>query len=273
MPTFARLGVRWARRFTVPRIPVATATVTAAAAVAAATAAGARAEPSAAVADLLGSIVASLDRIDALHVSVKVAEDTSETIVNWSATHSVTTECLHQPETVEELEALVQASHAAGRKLRVVGSAISPNGFGFSEGEMVTLASCDRVISVDPERRQVTVQAGARVQQVVDVLREHSLTLPNYASIAEQQVGGFVAVGAHGTGAQLPTVDAQVVRMKLVTPARGTIELSRTSEPELFELAKVGLGALGVIAEVTLQCVAAHQLLEHTFVMSGADIR
>ena len=36
-------------------------------------------------------------------------------------------------------------------------------------------------------------------------------------------------VGAHGTGASIPPVDEQVVSMKLVTPALGTLELSRVS--------------------------------------------
>ena len=49
-------------------------------------------------------------------------------------------------------------------------------------------------------------------------------------------------------------------------PGQGTLRLSAAADPELFELARVGLGALGVVAEVTLQCVPAHQLLEHTFV-------
>ena len=31
-----------------------------------------------------------------------------------------------------------------------------------------------------------------------------------------------------------------------------------------FGLAKVGLGMLGIVAEVTLQCVPAHKLVEHT---------
>ncbi len=192
--------------------------------------------------------------------------DGVETIVNWSATHTVETKKLHQPESIAELEVLVASAHASGRKLRVLGSAISPNGIGFSSDEMVTLSLCDKVLSVDCERAQVTVEAGTRVQQVVEALREHKLTLQNYASIAEQQIGGFISVGAHGTGAQLPTVDDTVVRMKLITPSRGTIEVSRTQEPELFALAKVGLGALGVVCEVTLQCVPAHELLEHTFV-------
>lgn len=76
-------------------------------------------------------------------------------------------------------------------------------------------------------------------------------------------------VSAHGTGASIPTVDEQVVSLKLVTPGRGTIQLSEQQDPHLFRLAKVGLGLLGVVAEVTLQCVDAHSLLEHTFVTTA----
>lgn len=36
----------------------------------------------------------------------------------------------------------------------------------------------------------------------------------------------------------------------------------------LFYMARVGLGSLGVISEITLQAVPAHRLLEHTFVSS-----
>lgn len=52
----------------------------------------------------------------------------------------------------------------------------------------------EQVISVDVEKRQATVQAGARVSEVVEALRPHGLTLQNYASIAEQQIGGFLQV-------------------------------------------------------------------------------
>ncbi len=44
---------------------------------------------------------------------------------------------------------------SAGRKLRCVGSGLSPNGLGFSEEGMVSLALMDRVLSVDKERQQV----------------------------------------------------------------------------------------------------------------------
>ena len=76
-------------------------------------------------------------------------------------------------------------------------------------------------------------------------------------------------VSAHGTGASIPPVDEMVVSMKLITPAEGTLTVSRDKCPDLFNMTRVGLGALGIVSEVTLQLVPAHHLLEHTFIMSS----
>ena len=196
-----------------------------------------------------------------------------EVVENWSGTHSASPSAYFQPETPAAVQRVVDLMGAARRRLRVVGSALSPNGMGLSDDGMLNMAFCAGVVSVDAERRQVTVQAGARVKEVVEALRPHGLTLQNYASIAEQQIGGFVQVGAHGTGAAVPPVDEQVVRLRLHTPALGALELSEASNPRLFRLAKVGLGALGVVSEVTLQCVPAHKLLQTTFVETRAGVQ
>lgn len=59
---------------------------------------------------------------------------------------------------------------------------------------MVSLALMDEILNIDPKAKQVTVQAGARVQEVVEALRPYNLTLQNYASIREQSIGGFTQV-------------------------------------------------------------------------------
>lgn len=193
-------------------------------------------------------------------------------VCNWSGTHSSTAKLYFQPDSPEAVQRLIEAFDAAKRRIRVVGSALSPNGIGLSSEGMLNMASCDRIVSVDAGRCQVTVQAGARVKEVVEALRPHGMTLENYASIAEQQIGGFLQVGAHGTGAAVPPVDEQVVRLRLHTPALGALDLSAESNPQLFWLAKVGLGALGVVSEVTIQCVPAHRLLERTYVQTRAEV-
>ena len=109
--------------------------------------------------------------------------------------------------------------------------------------------------------------------EVVEALR-HAASRSKTTSIAEQQIGGFLQVGAHGTGAGVPPVDEQVVRLVLHTPALGALELSEEKNPKLFYLAKVGLGWLGVVSEVTIQCVKAHKLVQHTYVeREGASRR
>jgi FAD/FMN-containing dehydrogenase len=150
-----------------------------------------------------------------------------EVMTNWSATHSVELRKVYSPESVEELTKLVQAS---SNKIRPVGSALSPNGLSFAppNTSCISMSLLDKVLSVDTEGMTVTVQGGARVERVIEELRQHNLTLPNLASIAEQQVGGFVNAGAHGTGATVPPVDDFVLSMKLVTPAFGVIEVKST---------------------------------------------
>ncbi|GAX11978.1 L-galactono-1,4-lactone dehydrogenase [Fistulifera solaris] len=192
------------------------------------------------------------------------------TLLNWSGTHAVTTSQYWEPDTIEQVEAIVQDCQRQRKTIRPLGSALSPNAIGFASEGMLQMAGLDRIIRVDPERQQVTVQAGARVSQVIEALREHQLTLPNLASIAEQQMGGLIQVGAHGTGRTLAPLDAYVTELKLVTPAHPHA-VTITREDPLFSWCTVGLGCLGVVVEITMQCVPAHELVEHTFVVSRKE--
>eukprot|EP00249_Psilotum_nudum_P019764 c27407_g1_i2 orf=207-1967(-) len=205
-------------------------------------------------------------------VDQKVGSD-EHVVTNWSGTHVARTKVCIQPESLEELEAVVVDANSKRQKLRPVGSGLSPNGIGLSDDGMVNLALMDKILNIDKQTNQVTVQAGARVEQVVDALRPHGLTLQNFASIKEQQIGGFTQVGAHGTGATLPPVDEQVVSLRLVTPGKGTLDLSANNDPELFYLSRCSLGLLGVVAEVTLQCVPIQKLLEYTFVTNKNEVQ
>jgi L-galactono-1,4-lactone dehydrogenase len=127
-----------------------------------------------------------------------------EVVSNWSGTHEASPELYFEPDSPAGVERILRWMHEAGRRVRVVGSALSPNGLGLSNGAMLNMAQCDNIVSVDTAAKQVTVRAGARVKEVVEALRPHGLTLQNYASIAEQQIGGFIQVGGHVT---IPPID------------------------------------------------------------------
>ena len=60
---------------------------------------------------------------------------------------------------------------------------------------MINLALMDKVLSMDEETKRMRVQASTWVAEAMEALRHHGLTLQNYTSIREQQIGGFIQVG------------------------------------------------------------------------------
>ncbi|GMP97648.1 hypothetical protein CsSME_00045818 [Camellia sinensis var. sinensis] len=120
--------------------------------------------------------------------------DDLHTVSNWSGTHEVQTRVFLQPESIQELETIVRDANVQKQKIRPVGSGLSPNGIGLTRLGMVNLALLDRVLEVDKEKKTVRVEAGIRVQQLVDGIKDYGLTLQNFASIREQQIGGIVQV-------------------------------------------------------------------------------
>jgi len=207
--------------------------------------------------------------------------DETTTILNWSGTHSVTLpqKSYYEPESIQDLVDIVSEAYKKSDNenkihIRPIGSALSPNGIAFSSQGMVSLSNLDKILEINKDKLEITVQAGARVSQVLDALRPHGLTLPNLASIAEQQIGGFVSVGAHGTGAKIPPVDEFVTALTLVTPSKhGVVRMTEKTHGELFRLARLGLGGLGILSEVTLKVVPAHNLLEQTIVLTRDEAK
>jgi len=200
-------------------------------------------------------------------------EEDDEPIVlwNWSGTTKATPTNIYEPETRDELMGLVRSHHEDAKKLRVLGSALSPNGIGFSDKDILAMVNQDEIINIDPDAMTVRVQAGCQIHHLCDALLKQGLTLQNLASISSQQVGGFTQVGAHGTGWNIPPVDMQVIGLQAYVPSLGLIELDERSD--LFYWMRLGLGTLGVITELTLQCVRAHNLAEKVYTLPFSEAK
>ena len=222
------------------------------------------------VVGLTGGVVAFCER----DYDSGVTFETDVELSNWSATHTCKPRHLYTPDSTQDVLKLLTTSSRQRDRLRVVGTGLSPNGIGLASngGDMVSLANLDH-IKIDKSRMHVRVGAGATVRQVLDALAAEGLTLENFSSIQEQQIGGWTQVAAHGTGCSLPTVEEQIVSLKLASPGGGLLTLSHDSDPWLFNMAKVGLGALGIITEVTLKVIPRMELREKTYVLdSPSDV-
>lgn len=69
--------------------------------------------------------------------------------------------------------------------------------------------------------------------------------------IMEQTVAGATSTGTHGTGRDSASISAQIRALELVTADGTVLKCSQTENPEIFAVARIGLGALGVITAIT----------------------
>jgi L-gulono-1,4-lactone dehydrogenase len=136
----------------------------------------------------------------------------------------------------------------------------------------VSLDRLDQVVAIDEARRQVTVGAGIRLHRLNDLLASAGLALPNLGDIDRQSFAGAIATATHGTGLGLGNLATTVVGMQLVTGTGEVLRCRADLDPELLRVARVGVGALGIVTEVTLQCVPAFDLHAHETVEVLDDV-
>lgn len=125
--------------------------------------------------------------------------ETGQEFTNWSSTVSCVPLRVYEPKSAQEVVRVLKTHHDIRRKIRPIGQALSPNGLGMSDQDVMSLSAIDYV-EVDKESSLVTVGAGAKVSTVLKELKQVGLTLQNFSSIQEQQIGGWMQVAAHGTG-------------------------------------------------------------------------
>jgi L-gulono-1,4-lactone dehydrogenase len=107
-----------------------------------------------------------------------------------------------------------------------------------------------------------TVSAGAGMTlRAFDAFAlKNGLCLPTNPVPKFIQVGGAVALSCHGSGRKTGTISDQVVSMKILMHDGKLRTFSRDTDEDLFRAAQVNLGALGIMYEVTLQCVPRFKL-------------
>jgi decaprenylphospho-beta-D-ribofuranose 2-oxidase len=120
-------------------------------------------------------------------------------------------------------------------------------------GEVLDMTGWDRVLSVDPQRRLLTAQAGATIAQLMAAAAPHELTLPVVPGTRHVTLGGAIASDIHGKNHHCDGALARhVVAITLCTPAGGCTELSPELDGELFYATLGGMGLTGVVVQATL---------------------
>ncbi|KQY23165.1 FAD-linked oxidoreductase [Cellulomonas sp. Root485] len=182
---------------------------------------------------------------------------------NWARTARATPRRVLHPRDLGELSSAVRGGAAEGLRVRALGGGHSFTPVAVTDGVHIRLDSVDaleRVAPQDDGTTHVTVGAGIRLGALNTLLADRGLAMRNLGDIDKQSIAGAISTGTHGTGARLGGLATQVVGARLVTATGDVVETSPTQQPELFELARLGLGSVGVLAAVTLEVVPAYRL-------------
>ena len=177
---------------------------------------------------------------------------------NWAGNQQCAPARVEHPAGAAALADVVRSAS----RVKVVGSghsftdiAVVPEG-----GVQVVLDQHASLLSVDRSSGVVKAQAGMTIGALNKALGAVGLALPNLGDIAYQTISGAISTATHGTGVRYGGIATQVIGLEVVTGDGSMVSCSADEEPELFACARVGLGALGVLSTVTLQCVPSFRL-------------
>ena len=179
---------------------------------------------------------------------------------NWAGNQKCDPAEVAHPSTDAELAAVVKAAASRGRTVKVVGSGHSFTACALTDGVQVVLDRYNTVTAIDTEKLQVTAQAGTTIADLNELLFQYGMAMPNLGDIAYQTISGAISTSTHGTGAKLTGIAGQVIGLDIVTGDGSIVSCSATEEKDIFESARVGVGALGALSTVTLQCVPKFNL-------------
>ena len=183
---------------------------------------------------------------------------TRQTWTNWGRNVSAHPERIEHPASTAEVVSLVRLARTQGLPAKAYGAGHSFTPIAATDGVLLRLDRMNHVLAHDRATGRVRVQAGTSLHELNAELAALGLALPNLGDIDPQSVAGAISTGTHGTGAALHGIAAAVAALQLVTAEGDVLEIDE--HHAWFDAARVSLGALGIITEVTLQCVPAFLL-------------
>ena len=197
---------------------------------------------------------------------------TGSTFRNWAGNQVCVPAEYLRPGSAEEVAAIVKRAAQSDERVKAVSAGHSFTDAACTQGILVSLDRLSAVESVDLPRGRVTVQAGVRLDALNEELEGVGLAMPNLGDIARQTISGAVATATHGTGLRVGNLSTAIVGMDIVDGRGELIRCDEHERPELLRVARVGLGALGIVTRMTLQCVPAFDLHATETVEPLADL-
>lgn len=189
----------------------------------------------------------------------------SEPAVTVNDIHSGLNETLvdgvSQPRSVSEIQKEIRAAIRQRKGMAISGGRHAMGGQQFASGQrLIDIRQFNRLLSLDRERGEVTVESGIEWPELIEGLvrsqhgEERSWGIRQKQTGADRlTIGGALAANVHGRGLRMKPFIDDVEAFTLIDPSGNVRRCSREENRELFGLAIGGYGLFGIIVEVTLR--------------------
>ncbi|KAI9299126.1 L-gulonolactone/D-arabinono-1,4-lactone oxidase [Neoconidiobolus thromboides FSU 785] len=185
-------------------------------------------------------------------------------IQNWSNNFHFNPYRIFYVSHEDEVKRIIQLSNKSNRKVRVMGSKLSPSSLILSLDFTVNLDNLNRVIEINTKKKQIVVEAGIKLKDLNIVLDRNNLAFENLGSISDQSIGGILGTPVHGTGLGYGSLANHVIEISYFD-GLGNYKTIDLNDGELFRSYLCNLGVLGIITKVKLQLVEQFNLDIHQY--------
>nr|XP_048334534.1 probable L-gulonolactone oxidase 6 isoform X2 [Ziziphus jujuba var. spinosa] len=195
------------------------------------------------------------------------SKNTDCTITNSYGTFPDRSVCRAQnvvyPTTEEELISAVASATKKGSKIKVatryshsIPKLVCPSG---QDGLLISTKNLNRVLKINEEAKTITLEAGVTLKELINEAANAGLALPYTPYWLGLTIGGLLSTGSHGSTlwGKGSSVHDYVTELKIVSPGSPEdgyvkVRVLKDGDEEL-DAARVSLGVLGVLSQVTLR--------------------
>jgi alditol oxidase len=170
---------------------------------------------------------------------------------NWAGNVRFSAKEFQRPAGVAELQQFVRQRP----RVHAVGGRHSFSPIADTDGTLLSLDRFNQIV-VDRDAGLVDVGAGVKYSDLCPVLQSQGFAVENLASLPHIGVVGACATATHGSGTQ--NLAASVEALDLVNGAGELVTLARGDAE--FSGAVVGLGAMGIVTQMTLRLKPAFEV-------------
>jgi L-gulono-1,4-lactone dehydrogenase len=211
---------------------------------------------------------------------------------------------IYEPESIEQVAAIIAEAARTGVTARAVGSGHSWSDVALTTGFVILTGRLSRVPAAEPDflrpewadRHLVRAGAGIRIKELNAYLDEQGLALSNMGGYDHQTVAGVASTSTHGSGIAFGPLNDFVRSVDLVAGTGRVYRIERADGPTdpaayaahhgdrrtlrqsdaMFDAVSVSMGCMGVLCTAMLEVEPKYFLKEvrefHTWDHVRADL-